>query len=95
LVATVLNLTASLGTFTVAWALVAASMDAEPATAPPASSRRREIGVEPSVWGFVMLSSLTTHDALLTEIVLKKSKLFHGVFIALHGSFHIDGHQIF
>jgi hypothetical protein len=80
LVAAVLNLTACLGTFTVASALVAASMDAEPATAPPASSRRREIGVEPKMWGFVILSSLTTHDALRTEIVLKKSILFTGSF---------------
>jgi hypothetical protein len=75
LVATVLNLTASLGTFTVAWALPAASMDAEPAATPPASSRRREIGAEPRVWGFVMSSSLTTHDALRTWIVLKKTNL--------------------
>jgi hypothetical protein len=42
---------------------VAASMDAEPAATPPASSIRREIRVELRVWGFVMMSSLTTHDA--------------------------------
>jgi len=61
---TVENLTDSWDSLTVALALVAASMDAEPAATPPASSIRREIRVEPRVWGFIMMSSLTTHDAL-------------------------------
>ena len=57
--AALLNMTADLGTLTVALAAVAASKDAEPAATPPASNVLREIRVELTVSNFFMISSLT------------------------------------
>jgi hypothetical protein len=54
------NLTESLDSLTVALASVLASNDADPTATPPASSIRRENGVDPRVWDvFFMTASLS------------------------------------